>query len=282
MKAKLYNLLQVLFKFGKRNLPTILTTAGAVGATVTVVEAVKATPEAIDIINKEKAEVASSMGCDPSEIAIKASRAIKLCWKIYLKAIIIGFLSLGMIFGGNYVSVTRLASAVTALSVTRKDFDEYKKAAEKLLVDKEVENPKLEVQKEISREKYHDSMSKGYSNLEKQYEEDYLMYDGITGTYFYSNLEKCRDAMHKVNEDLIEKKRDPRPLIALRKFYKYLNVKNVNLEAECFEDYTWSLTEGFPTVSVDPDLLPNGEGVALLVWDIPPCQHSMVKVPDFY
>ncbi len=107
--------------------PEILTGIGIAGMITTTVMAVRATPKAIELIEKEKdrqnrellkkAEENGHDTCNYIE-RLKPIDIIKTTWKCYIPAAIIGGLSIACLIGANSVNARRNAALATAYTLS--------------------------------------------------------------------------------------------------------------------------------------------------------------------
>lgn len=203
--------------FFKRNTPTILTCLGGAGVVVTSVLAVKATPKAIRLIDKEK-EV---KGKELTKMEI-----VKVAGPAYIPAVISGVGTLACIFGANVLNKHQQAALMSAYTLVDNSFKEYKNKL-KELYGEETHNKIVDA---IAVEKAQD-MSVWTENmcmqcnlaLEEQDSEPRLFYDMHSGRYFESTIEQVMSAEYHLNRNYIL-----RGYAYLNDFYEFLGIEQTD------------------------------------------------------
>lgn len=168
--------------FLRRNSSTILTCIGAVGVVVTAVMAVKATPKALDRIEKAKEE----KGEDLTKMEI-----VKVAGPGYIPTVVTGAATIACIFGSNVISKRQQASLMSAYALLDNSYKEYKKKVDELY-GKEAGQ---KVREEIAKDKY-----TGDHELVDNTKE--LFYDFYSGRYFESTMENVLKAEYELNRTL--------------------------------------------------------------------------------
>lgn len=133
--------------FLKRHSSTILTVMGATGVVGTAVLSVKATPKAMALLEEAKQE----KGEDLTTI-----ETIKVAWKPYIPAVVVGCSTIACIFGANILSIKNQASLMSAYALLDNAYKEYRNKAIELYGDEadhkirgEIANSRLEEPIEI-------------------------------------------------------------------------------------------------------------------------------------
>lgn len=136
----------------KDNVPSILTGIAIFGAAFTAVEAVKATPKAIKILEEEEIDVKTQ----PKE-------AVKACWKCYIFPMGILTGTIASILGVNFLPDPDKAKLIAALAYSEHKGSAYRKAAKETFgeqaeaIDAAVVDNKLnnsDVPKEVPKKGY--------------------------------------------------------------------------------------------------------------------------------
>lgn len=105
-------------KVVQKKSPEILTGLGIAGMITTVVLAVKATPKALDLIdeeidnqNRKLSQEAYDSGYSTAKQInkLKPVETVKVAWKPYIPALLLGGASVGCLIGANTVSARRHA-----------------------------------------------------------------------------------------------------------------------------------------------------------------------------
>ena len=171
------NLLQYSKLFMKRNASTILTVTGSIGVIGTAIAVGKATPKAIDILDRAKKE----KGEDLTKL-----ETIKLAAPVYIPAIMIGASTIICIFGANILNARKQAALMSAYALLDNSYKEYKKKFIELYGD----DSDCNVREELAKDNYE---SKPIES-DKQ-----LFYDEFSQRYFESTTEQVLKAEYEIN-----------------------------------------------------------------------------------
>lgn len=166
--------------FFKRNAPTILTCAGAVGVVTTAVLTAKATPKAQQLLleaTKEKGE-----NLTKSESVIAAAPA-------YIPAVISGAATIACIFGANILNKQSQAALISAYALLDNSYKEYKQK----LIELHGEEIDAEIKHALAQGKYED--------LEFIDDQRRLFFDWHSLRYFESTLEDVHRAECRFNRN---------------------------------------------------------------------------------
>lgn len=110
-------------KVVQKKSPEILTGLGIAGMITTVVLAVKATPKALDLIDEEVEKQNSKLSQEAYDSGystanqinkLKPVETVKVAWKPYIPALLLGSASVGCLIGANTVSARRHAALYSA------------------------------------------------------------------------------------------------------------------------------------------------------------------------
>lgn len=170
-------------RFLKRNSSTILTCVGAVGTVATAVLAVKATPKAMDILERAKQE----KGEELTKIEV-----VKTAAPAYIPAVITGVSTIACIFGANILNQRTQASLASAYALIDRSFKEYKAKVEELYG---VETTNT-IREEIAKDHY-EEYTREFS------EEKKLFFDDFSLRFFESTMEDVLDAERRFNGNLM-------------------------------------------------------------------------------
>lgn len=190
----------------RQNSPTILSGLAVGGLFITVVLAVKATPEATKKIEKKKEEKGSDL--TPLE-------TIEVAGPSYIKTIAMGTVTGVCIIGANTINSRRLAALAGLYSVTETALNEYKAAAKndsgRTLLD------------EVQNKLYGDELKKNPVSkaviIDTGKGSD-LCYDAYCGNYFYSSVNAIHAAENIVNAAMI----NGEMYMSLNNFYEELGI----------------------------------------------------------
>ena len=171
---------EIIGKFGKEHLPEILTIAGLIGVTgsiISIADAVKKSEEEISKI--EEAATAAMESEEPVKMPHKEK--FKLCWKYYIPGAILYVSSVGLIIAGQKVSLARLAAITGLLKLKSKDLEDLK--------NKIIETDGEKKFKEYERSVEQDRIEIGPDTIIYNTRHgSTIFYEPMTGTLFYSDI----------------------------------------------------------------------------------------------
>lgn len=185
--------------FLDRNASTILTCIGGAGVVVTAVMAAKATPKAIDILEKAEEQKGEEL---------TKFEKVKFAGPAYIPSIIAGASTLLCIFGANTLNKRQQAALTSAYALLETSYRDYKKK----LVDLYGEEADARIKEGIARDAYEEndiSVEEGKR----------LYYDYHSGRYFESTPEKVKAAEYRINRHLVM-----RDYAYLNEFYEELDI----------------------------------------------------------
>lgn len=224
---KTQNLLKPLATTLKKHSPEILTGLGIAGMFAAVFTAVKVTPKARDILDRESERRMS--GETPVDMVVIKKTGVyrlpnwdvvKLTWKCYIPTALLLLSSTGCIIGANTVNFRRQAALTLACNLSERAFREYKeKTIETLGAKKEavlrdsiaqdhLDKTPLEKDKIIVTDKTGDT----------------LCLDFQSGRYFMTSIEKLRRTENELNKRLLHE-----DYISLNDFYYAIGLDPIGL-----------------------------------------------------
>lgn len=164
--------------FLKKHSSTILTVMGAAGVVGTAVLSVKATPKALYLLEEAKKDKGEEL--TPVEI-------VKVAWKPYIPAVLMGTSTIACIFGANYLNVKNQASLMSAYALLDSSYKEYRNKV------KEVhgEDGDINVMQELVSSKFDQDMKLDDNKV--------LFYEHQSMRFFESTME---DVLRAENEYL--------------------------------------------------------------------------------
>lgn len=204
-------------RFAKKHSSTILTSVGAVGVVTTSVMAVKATPKAMQLL--EKAEEEKGDGLTKME-------KVRIAGPVYIPSIAVGASTIACIFGANVLNKKHQAGLMSAYALVDNSYKEYKNKVKEMYGEEAEE----EIQTEIAKDKYE---GKDVLNVD---DGDELFYDHYSGRYFMSTLQKVQQAEYYLNRDLIMQE-----YATLNDFYRLLDIP----EVDGGDNLGWSTASNF-------------------------------------
>lgn len=174
-----------------KNSPHILTGLGCAGLLSTAILSAKATPKAVRLLEdeevyREKKHFTSMTKLDK----------VKLTWKCYIPATVVGSISIGCIIGANTVNTRRNAALASLYAMSETAFREYKSK----VVEEIGKNKATKIYDETIKDKIIENPPK--DNVIITGNGDVMCLDLLSGRYFESSLETIRQKINELNYDL--------------------------------------------------------------------------------
>lgn len=197
-----------------KNSPHILTGLGCAGLLSTAILTAKATPKVLGILEAEE-EYREKKHFIPMTKMDK----VKLTWKYYIPAGVVGGATIGCIIGANTVNVRRNAALASLYALSESAFREYKTK-----VVQEIGKPKeIKIRDEIAK----DHIAKNpqtTNNVILSGTGEVLCYDMLSGRYFMSSYESIRQKVNDLNYELRSEMR-----LNLNELYYALDLPPIDL-----------------------------------------------------
>lgn len=243
-----------------RHSPEILTGIGIAGMITTTVMAVRATPKALKLIEKEKrvrnrllrecAEQTGDENCRQID-SLGLADTIKVAWKPYIPATTIGIMSIFCLVGASSVNMRRNAALATAYTLSERAISEYREKVESEVGKKKAS----EIRDSIAQDKLD---QKPINNTEVIITEkgDTLCFDVLTSRYFKSDIEKLRRIVNELNRRMRDEN-----FISLNEFYYEIGLDGIKLG----DDLGWDIDRGYIDLDFRSGL--TNEGTPCLVVD---------------
>ena len=196
--------------------PEILTGIGIAGMITTTILAVKATPKAIKLIEKDSME---NHDGDPN--AYSKKEAIKSCWKCYIPSAISGVASVACLIGASSVNLRRNTALATAYKLSEAALSEYKDK----VIETVGEHKETVIRDKVSEEKIKNNpVSK--NNIIVTNDGDTLCFDPMSSRYFYSTIDKIQKAENELNSNILN---GMLGYASLNDFYDELNLDRTEI-----------------------------------------------------
>lgn len=247
--------LKVLAKSIKSTLvkrsPEILTGIGIVGMTTTVILAVNATPKAIQLIEKKREELELS-----EEEKLKPVDIIKVAWKPYIPAVVIGVTSISCLVGASSVNARRNAALAAAYTLSDSALREYKEKVVETIGEKK----EKEIVDAVAKEKIENDpvTNKEVIITEKG---DTLCYDGLFGRYFKSDMDTIKKAIIKINRDIVCD-----TYASLNDFYSEIGLNPTRIG----DDLGWNIDDGTIDVEFSSQIAEDGTPCLVVMYTVSP------------
>ena len=196
MSNKLTNAFKGIEKSIVKHSPEILTGIGIAGMVTTTILAVKATPKALQLIEKKKQEVAKEFETDSNSSVVKLTvgDTVKATWKCYIPAAITGVTSIACLIGASSVHLKRNAMLATAYKLSETALVEYKEKVVETLGEKK--------EKKIRDAIAQDKLEKNpptQSNVIITGNGETMCLDYYSNRYFKSDIDKVKKAIIEIN-----------------------------------------------------------------------------------
>lgn len=245
--------------------PEILTGIGIAGMITTTVIAVKSTPKALSLMdkelkrqNQELADEAERNGevVSAEMVKLKPIDVLRVTWKCYIPTVTIGAASIACLIGASSVHNKRNAVLATAYKLSETAFSEYKEKVIETIGEKKEEVIRDKVHKERMEK---DPVSKNEVFITDSGET--LCYDYNTGRYFKSDIEKIRRAINTLNKKMLLD-----GYVSLNEFYEEIGIARTstgdrlgwNTDSDLLDlNFSSQLTEdGKPCLVIDFKVAP--------------------------
>lgn len=213
MKAK--QLLKTMKVFTKKHSPEILTGIGIAGMITTTVLAVKATPNALVLLEDAEFDKKDETG---EELTVPEK--IKVCWRCYIPATITGIASVTCIIGASSVNAKRNAALATAYSISQTALTEYKEKVVETIGEKK----EKVVRQKVAQSKV-DKQPVSNSEVIITEKGNTRFFEPLSGRYFDSDIETVRRIVNELNKRMIGGEQ----YISLSEFYNEIGLKPTNI-----------------------------------------------------
>ena len=198
-------------KVVQKKSPEILTGLGIAGMITTVVLAVKATPKALDLIDEEidnQNRKLSQEAYDSGQstvnqiIKLKPVETVKVAWKPYIPALLLGGASVGCLIGANTVSARRHAALYSAYELSKTAYNELNEKVTEVVGEKKV----TEIKQKLAEDKVNKVSSEGAiekkSNVVIAGDGDTWFIDAMSNQPFLSSKNKLDAAANELNRKM--------------------------------------------------------------------------------
>ena len=219
-----------------KNSTTILACIGAIGVIATTVTAVKATPKAMELLNKAESEKGEEL--TKMEVIATAGPA-------YIPSLVIGASTIACIFGINVLNKRQQASLVSAYALADSTYKEYRGKVKELLGE-ETDN---RIRDAIAKDKRDEEVTgyvPGLGSLPLSGEK-LLFYDEYRKSYFEATMQEVLNAEYHLNRNFTM-----RGNASLNEFYSFLGLEPTDF-GEVLGWDSWKLMEEYDATWIDFD-----------------------------
>ena len=217
-------------KVVQKKSPEILTGLGIAGMITTVVLAVKATPKALDLIDEEidnqnrklSQEAYDSGYSTMNQInKLKPVETVKVAWKPYIPALLLGGASVGCLIGANTVSARRHAALYSAYELSKTAYNELNEKVTEVVGEKKV----TEIKQKLAEDKVNKVSPEGTiekkSNVVIAGDGDTWFIDAMSNQPFLSSKNKLDAAANELN-----RKMRSDMYVSLSQFYDEIGIEH--------------------------------------------------------
>lgn len=244
--------------------PEILIGLGIASAVTSTVLAVKATPKALGLIEREQKEhnkeVSKTMTGDENErvfgCKLKPVDIVKITWKCYIPAAISGAASVAFLLSSNSVHAKRNAALATAYKLSETALTDYKKE-----VIETIGEEKEKLIRDKVAQKHVDEHPVSNSQVIIAGSGKQLCYDGISGRYFESDIQTIRAAVNTINEAMVYEM-----YASLSDFYNEIGLPQTTLS----DELGWNLDDGKLEISYGSTISDDGRPCITLDYHVAP------------
>lgn len=196
--------------------PEILAGIGAGLWITSTVLAVKATPEALELIERAKEKKQTDSDTKPELTVIET---VQVAWKPYALPAATGALGVLCVFGGQSVSARRNAALATAYQLSQTAFSEYK--------EKVIETIGERKERTVHDNLAKDKIEKNPVSKQEVYfvgDKKVLTYDMQSGRYFMSDRSTIERAQYELNRKM---DKGMEMCISLNEFYTEIGLPHI-------------------------------------------------------
>jgi len=236
-----------------KNSPTILTALGVAGLVSTVALAIRATPKALEILEREKEFRYEEYG---DELPIEIVDTIQLTWRVYLPTIGMGAATIFCIIGANNIQLRRNAALASLFSITEATLKEYQAK----VVDTIGEAKEEKIRGEIAQEMINKDPSENKTIILTG-KGDYLCYDAFSGRYFRSDIETLRRNENQFNQKLLRE-----GWLNINEFYYEIGLDSIELG----DEMGWIAERSLMDLKFTTKIGTNGEPCLIIGYSVSP------------
>lgn len=236
-------------KAAKKHSPEILTGLGIAGMVTTVVMAVKATPKAMAVIKEAENE-------GQEETPFTKVDAVKVAWKCYVPAAIVGIASVGCLIGASSANVRRNAALATAYALSESTLKEYQDK----VIEQIGEKKEREVRDAIAKD-HVDRSPVDNAPIVITEKGNTLCLDKLSGRYFRSDM----DTLKKAENELARQMRYD-SYVSLNEFYDLIGLDHIDIGY----DLGWNIDRGYIELEFSSQLASDGTPCLVMSYRVAP------------
>lgn len=186
--------------------PTLLIGLAAGGVIATAVMAAKAQPKVDKAVLKKKEEIFKEnpdllKKVDVAEYKLSFTDYIKVSWRLYLPTAVTAGATIACMVGSNTINGKRTAALATLYSVAEYGAGQFQEKAIEMVGKNKVNKIKHEVAKKYVEDSPYEDAVKAKQVVFTN-KGDMVFYDTLSGRYFKSDIEKIRQTINNINQEL--------------------------------------------------------------------------------
>lgn len=251
-KLNVANLLKDVQTIVSKHSPEILTGIGIAGMITTTVLAVKATPKALQCIERKREELHPD-----SDEELTPVETVQAAWKCYVPAAVTGVASVACLIGASSVNARRNAALATAYNLSATALAEYKDKVIETVGEKKEQAIRDKVAEErIKKEPVNNSaiIVSGNGNTR--------CFDMATKRRFTSDIEQIKRIVNELNRRMI----NGDDYISLNEFYYELGLDGCDVG----DEIGWNVCTGLIEVNFSAQLDTDGVPCIVLEYAVAP------------
>lgn len=184
----------------KRHGSTILTGVGVAGVVVTAVSSAKATPKAIELLDKAE----EKKGAELTKM-----EKFKAAAPAYIPTALIGASTIACVVGSRVLDKRKQAALIAAYKVLDESYKEYRDKTTELFG----ESVDTKIKEEVAKDKY----DQAEVETRAHHTDALLFYDQYSNRYFWRTMQEVREAEYHFNRNFAL-----RGYAELNEFYEFL------------------------------------------------------------
>lgn len=251
-KLNVAKLLKDIQTIATKHSPALLTGIGIAGMVTTTVLAVKATPEALRLIDDRRVELDIESTKD-----LPAMETVKATWKCYIPAAVTGVASVACLIGANSVNSKRNAALAAAYNLSTTALAEYKEKVVETIGEKKEQL----VRDKVAEERLKKEPSKNTAIVVTN-NGNTRCFDTITKRRFTSDIEKIKRIVNELNRRMVTGE----DYISLNDFYYELGLDGVSIG----DELGWNVADGLIDLDFSAQLDDDGTPCIVIDYTVVP------------
>lgn len=260
-KPKVNKYFKMATRVLKKRSPEILTGFGIAGMVTTTVLAVKATPKALTLIQDaeiEKVDVQVKEGKGQDELVktLTPAEVVKVAWKPYIPAALLGTASVACLIGANSVHTRRHAALYSAYKLSETALTEYKDKVKEIVPEKKVK----EIKQKLAEDKVENIVKNEDCKEQKakvivSNDGDAWFVDPFTNGTFLCTETKIREAIVNLNYRLMDEM-----FVSLSDLYDELGLEHTQNS----DEIGWCIDDGKIRPDFSDGVVKNGKAYIVM------------------